>query len=64
VWGRVFDPSGRPGSTGPQRSATEACPGRSRCSHNPQAATRRDRSSEGAKECSPQRKPWVSGNDE
>ena len=36
-------PSRRPRSTGPQCSATEACP-----SHNPQAATRRERSYEGA----------------
>ena len=63
VWGRVSDPSRRPRSTGPQRSATEA----SR-SPNPQAASKcesdsrrhKDSSSEGAQECSPPRKRWVS----
>ncbi len=37
--------------------AAAACP-----KPNPQAATRRERSSEGAKECSPPRKRWVSSD--
>ena len=42
----------------PGRSAAPPTPAQA-LSHNPPAATGRERSSEGAQECSPRRKPWV-----
>ncbi len=74
MWGQPPRLSRRPRTTGPQRSAPEACPSRSSRSRNPQAPSKcesdsrnhkdssRDTqvpSSGGAQECSPRRKPWV-----
>jgi hypothetical protein len=42
----------------PGRSAAPPTPAQA-LSHSPPAATGRERSSEGAQECSPRRKPWV-----